>query len=421
MTEKKSNKRYVMLLIMAFGSQIMYFLPYLRWTYYDPLQAALGLNHTQFGNLTSILGIMAMISYFPGGWLADRFSTRKLLAISFAATGLGGFYYTTYPSYTMCLWLHAYWGITMTLTFWAALIKATRDLAGPDEQGRFFGLLEGSRSLVSTVVNLAVLQIFTLIGGKVFGLRFVIFFYSFAGIIAGILIWLFLEDSAPVAEEKKGAVMEDIKTVITMPVVWLIGIVVFCNYVCFSTQTYATPYLTKIFGASVGLSGALAIFRTWGVGIIGSPVAGLIADKTGSVSRVLIYCFVILAVGMGIYGFIPENPALMYVVVIDMMAVAIAVFGMRGIYFAAVDEACIPARLTGAAVGFASLIGFAPETFIYSLAGYWLDKFPGIKGYQVLFGFTSMVMIVGFVCSFILLKAVRKQKQSTPGLATGVI
>ncbi len=413
MTENTSKKRYLLLFLMAFGTPIMYFLPYMRWTYYDPLQAALGLSHTQFGNLMSLLGSVAMVCYFPGGWLADRVSSRKLLSLSFISTGLGGFYYATYPSYSMCLALHAYWGVTMTLPFWAALIKATRDLASSDEQGRFFGLLEGLRSLSMTVVSLIVLKIFTGLGGGADNLTFVIYTYATLGIINGLLIWIFMKDPAPEAQAEsatQGAGMDDIITVIKMPVVWLIGLVVFCNYICFSTLTYATPYMTKIFAASVGLSAALAIFRTWGVGVISSPLAGIIADKTGSVSRVLFYCFLTLAACMGAYAMIPANPALLMVVVAAMMVAALSVFAMRGIYWATVDEARIPKRLTGAAVGLCSLIGFAPETFIYSLAGHWLDKYPGIKGYQVIFGFTAAVMVVGAVCTFILIRMIRNHQ-----------
>jgi len=264
------------------------------------------------------------------------------------------------------------------------------------------------------VVSLIVIKIFTTLGGGADNLPFVIYTYSIVGVINGILIWIFLEDSNKASTDDSGsnAGLADMITVIKMPVVWMIGFVVFCNYICFSTLTYATPYMTKIFAASVGLSGALAIFRTWGVGVISSPLAGFIADKTGSVSRVLMYCFLILALCMGGYAMIPENPALLFLVVAAMMIAALAVFAMRGIYWAAVDEAGIPKHLTGAAVGLCSLIGFAPETFIYSLAGHWLDKYPGIKGYQVIFGFTAAMMLVGFICTLVLLRLVRKNRDA---------
>jgi sugar phosphate permease len=173
-----TKKRYFMLLILCLGATAIYFLPYLRWTYYDPLKEALGLSHTQFGVLTSAYGITSMIFYFPGGWLADRFSARKLLTFAFAVTGILGFYFGTYPSYTMCIIINLIWGLLATLTFWAALIKATRDLAGNDEQGKFFGLLEGGRGLTTVIISAAVLALFAQLGSGVTGLTVTINIFS---------------------------------------------------------------------------------------------------------------------------------------------------------------------------------------------------------------------------------------------------
>jgi len=91
---------------------------------------------------------MAMIAYFPGGALADRFSARSLLTASLVATSAGGLYMALYPGPVGLALLFGYWGVTTILLFWAALIRATREWGGHDEQGRAFGILEGGRGLV---------------------------------------------------------------------------------------------------------------------------------------------------------------------------------------------------------------------------------------------------------------------------------
>ena len=53
----------------------------------------------------------------------------------------------TIPSYPVLLGLYAWWGITTILTFWAALIKATRIWGGSEGQGKAFGLLDGGRGV----------------------------------------------------------------------------------------------------------------------------------------------------------------------------------------------------------------------------------------------------------------------------------
>lgn len=400
--KKQNNKRWLMLLTLCWGASFIYFLPYLRWSYYEPLQAALGLSHSQFGNLMTVYGIAALLSYWPGGWLADRFAPRKLLAIAFLGTGLGGFAFATFPSYSICLLIHAFWGLTTTLTFWAAMVKATRDLAGSDEQGRFFGLLEGGRGLLQTLVAMGVVWLFSQAGEGIPGLKRVIYLYSVIGILNGGLVWFMLEDKATQAEP--GSLLKDIGRVIKMPAVWLLSIIIFCSYTCFIAQTNLTPYLTSFFGVSVSLGAVLAAIRIYGLQTLGGPVGGLIADKTGSRIKVVIACFALLSITMGLFAFLPPSPALLWLVVINMLVFGAGLFAMRGVYFALVDESGIPENLTGVAVGLASMIGFAPEVFAYSVAGYWMDKYSGIQGYKIMFGSATGVAATGLLASIMLLR-----------------
>ncbi|MEG1779329.1 MAG: MFS transporter, partial [Oscillospiraceae bacterium] len=86
----KSVNRYIKLLILALGAVSIYLLPYLRWTYYDTLVAAVNLTNAQFAATMSVYGIAAMIFYAPGGYFADKFSANKMLAFAFTASGILG-------------------------------------------------------------------------------------------------------------------------------------------------------------------------------------------------------------------------------------------------------------------------------------------------------------------------------------------
>ncbi|MEO1842207.1 MAG: MFS transporter, partial [Pseudomonadota bacterium] len=127
--------------ILCLSGGVIFFLPFLREVYYIPMQEAFGYNNTQLGIQMSVFGAASLLSYFPGGWIADRYSARKLITGATIAVGLGGFYFSTSPSYGMGILLHAYWGAAISLTFWGAMIKATRNWAPADEQGRAFGIL----------------------------------------------------------------------------------------------------------------------------------------------------------------------------------------------------------------------------------------------------------------------------------------
>jgi MFS family permease len=123
-SSKRKRRRALVVLCMGRGS--IYILPYLSSYLYIPMKEAMGLDNTQLGLMTSAMGFTAMIFYWPGGWVADRFPA--------------------FPSFSWLLVIQLLMGAFLSLTYWSALIKATRELGGYDEQGKCFGFLEGGRN-----------------------------------------------------------------------------------------------------------------------------------------------------------------------------------------------------------------------------------------------------------------------------------
>ena len=118
------------------------------------------LSNTELGAGQGMYGIFAMLCYFPGGPLADRFPARKLLALSLWSTAAGGLYMATFPDYMGAVILWSFFGISTILFFWAALIRAARDWGGSDEQGRAFGILDAGRGLLAAVLASVAVVIF---------------------------------------------------------------------------------------------------------------------------------------------------------------------------------------------------------------------------------------------------------------------
>ena len=130
----KQKNRYLVLLVLALGAVGIYFLPYLRWTFYDTLFEAVGLTNTQFAATLSAYGVTSMIFYAPGGYLADKFSPRKMLTFAFAATGLLGLWFSTFPGFISQMIIYSLWGIIGTAFFWSAMLKVTNGLGSGEEQ-----------------------------------------------------------------------------------------------------------------------------------------------------------------------------------------------------------------------------------------------------------------------------------------------
>ena len=77
-----------------------------------------------------------------------------------------------------------------------------------------------------------------------------------------------------------------------------------------------------------------------------------------------------------------------------------AVFGLRGVYFALMEESRVPEHLTGTAVGLISLVGFTPDIFVAPVAGWLLDHDPGLAGHQHFFVFLAGFAALGLLATW---------------------
>ena len=76
---------------------------------------------------------------------------------------------------------------------------------------------------------------------------------------------------------------------------------------------------------------------------------------------------------------------------LNTLVTCIAIFGLRGLYFGLLQEGQIPLAFTGTAVGLVSVLGYAPDIYIAAVAGFLIDRSPGLEGFQHLF-----MLLLGF-------------------------
>ena len=167
------NKWFILLLLSA-SAGLVYQLPYLRYTFYDPMLNAFGYSNAQLGTLMSAFGIGSCICYMLGGFLADRYPSKYLLSVGQILTGLAGFLFAAYPPYGVALGISFFWAFSTSLIFWPTLINHVRGLGTASEQGRMYGLLEGLRGILSTAAGLVLVAVFNHYAAEAMGLRMVI-------------------------------------------------------------------------------------------------------------------------------------------------------------------------------------------------------------------------------------------------------
>lgn len=395
-------KNFGPLIILILGGSFVYALPYFRYYYYDDFLAIFQINNTQMGHLASVYGILSIVSYFPGGWLADRVSARKLLTFSMVSTGLLGFWLYTIPSYGVTLFIHGAWGVTSILTFWPAMIKAVRMLAAADEQAKAFGFMESGRGISNALHMSAAVAIFGYFNSKysaVAGLQGIMVTYSVVCILVGVLIFLMLKDNASEVS-KKGASIDDLIKVLKMPHTWLIVVIMFCSYSMNVSFYYITPYSTQIFGATATFGAAIGILSQY-VRPIGSASAGIMGDIFNS-SKVVAIGFVLMIIGLVGLIFVPnEGMMLMVILIGSSIFIYISMYAIQAMHYALLEEGDYPIAISGTAVGVVATLGYLPEVIAPQIAGRILDAFPGAAGFHYFFMVLIAFAVIGLITTFV--------------------
>lgn len=113
--------------------------------------------------------------------------------------------------------------------------------------------------------------------------------------------------------------------------------------------------------------------------------------------------FLVLTLSYGLLGLIGPGAQAASITTANILVSFAAVYGLRGVYFALLEETRIPKTMTGTAVGLISLIGFTPDIFFASIGGRLLDNSPGLVGHQHYFMFLCAIMVIGIIATALLM------------------
>ena len=402
-------KKYGTLLLLATGAGIIFQLPYIRETFYVPIQNAMNLSNAQMGLLSSGYATMSLFSYFIGGIIADKFSARKLLTFSFIATGILGLWFSTFPGYTISRVIFVLMGISTIITYWSACIKATRMLGNDEEQGRLFGLQEGLRGIMNALLVFGMTAAFTRFADEVAGASAAIKVCSVVVIIIGILNFIFIEDTKK--EENPESFVEVTKGMfkaLLIPRVWLLVAIVFTAYSVYGLIAYATTFAQQFYGLSAASAATLGGIRYLIQGA-GGIVGGFLADKVKSRFKVIIGGCIGLALSFGLFIVMPSKASLCVMVVANFFVGLFFIYAVRSQYFAVHDDAGIPLNMSGRVSGIASCLGYTPDIFMYTLVGSWMDNY-GRAGYNMTWAYAMVAAVLCAIITFILSRIVKKEK-----------
>jgi nitrate/nitrite transporter NarK len=405
MSQESKTMKYLQILALGIAGGSIYLMPYIRYVFYDWQIEAMGITNAQLGLLTTAYTIGNVILYIPGGIIADKFSTKKCILISLISTTILTFIFAfTMGSYALALVIWLLFAVTTTFLFWDALMKTIRLIGDESEQGFMFGLYymgNGLTGAVASAIGVRATNMADTAQGKFF---WGVVVYGCATAIAAICVALLLKDKqktkiASDGQQEEGFKFSMVGQLLKSPTVWIFSIIVFTGYAVFSSTSYFNPYMIDVIGITPEDSAYLSIIRGY-IFYILTPVSGIIADKLiKSTSKwFIVLFFVLAALFVGVLA-IPSSASVGFVSFYTLLP---GLFGLAlyGIIFSIAAETRIPAAVMGTAVGFASIIGYAPDFFMAAMFGDWIDKI-GNGAYRLIFIFLAANCAVGFVAALI--------------------
>jgi nitrate/nitrite transporter NarK len=408
---------------LIFAGEAIFTLPFHLSRFFRPtVLEVFSLSATELGAAQGIYGIFAMLSYFPGGPLADRFPARKLLAASLWTTAAGGLYLATFPDYAGAMFIWGFFGISTILLFWAAMIRATREWGRHDEQGRAYGLLDSGRGLLAAALASIGVLLFGFAFPEGYGaatfeqkeatLRLITYGYTGVTAAAGVLVWFVISDGQPGEEEKRDDWKPDAESVWThigrvfrLPAVWLQAVIVVCAYVGYKGFDNYSLFAVQAYELDEVEAARIVAIGAW-MRPVAALGCGMLGDRFHA-SRTIIVLFALLLLSDLFFALTTPIPGAAWIMLGNTLLTCIAIFGFRGLYFALFEEASVPPAVTGTAVGFVSVVGYTPDIFVTFVAGLLIDASPGLAGHQHFFLFLSAFALLGLIAAFVLSRHVQ--------------
>jgi MFS transporter, GlpU family, inner membrane protein len=228
-------------------------------------------------------------------------------------------------------------------------------------------------------------------------LRHVIWLFTTVTALAAALVWWAVPYTPPSATGNEGFRLGECRRVLALPQVWLQALVVICAYVAYKGLDDVSLYAREIMGMSEVDAARMATVALW-MRPPAAVVAGLVADRWSAITSTRV-CFALVALGsFGIASGLIDS-AMVPLFYLVILGTCVAVFALRALYFAIMEEGQVPLRYTGTAVGIVSAIGYLPDVFMGPAMGWLLDHHPGMAGHSRVFLLIGIFSLLGWAAS----------------------
>ena len=394
---------------LIIAGEAIFLLPFIVMRVFKPIiRDVFRISDLEIGEAQALYGLTALLSYFFGGFIADKWEPRKLLSLSLLLTSLGGVVMISIPSITTFKILYALWGVSTIFLFWSALIKATRQWGNQNNQGLSFGLLDGGRGLFAACIALtgaALLSYFfpeevieITYSDKKKTLQYILTTITATVFLIGVFVWFTL--SKPIEDPKNKNSSFNYKQAFALlkkPKIIFYSLLILSAYSGYKLTGVFGIYAKDVWGFSIENATYFAVLIQFSRPIT-VVLIGWIGDQF-SPSKVIIPCFISMAIASFLIGFGGLEKNYLIISFCLFILIALGTYSLRGLYFALLEEIKTPIQLTGTLVGIISIIGFTPDIFMSLFTGHILGKNPTVIEYQQLFSFFTLFPLLGLIAA----------------------
>jgi MFS family permease len=415
---KAQFKKYFQLFLVVLAAGSIYPLIFLKQGYQESMLQVFNMTLPQLNVMYSVIGLVFVFGYAPSGYLSDVFSAKKLLAVSLFFTGIGGLWFAQIPSYENVVIIFGLWGFFSVFTFWSAHMKIVRLLGTDNEQGKFFGILDGGRGLVEAILASLALFIFSGILGnsieivdKREALIAVIYMYSIMLLVVSALVMIFVQDDKKLIGSKDDKANKFQWSYVGMlfknKYVYLHGGIIFMGYIVFWTVYYIGGFLESNVGLDSVTVASIMVVVLW-MRPIGGFLGGMLADKFGR-TNVQLVALVIASTCLILAAVLPVSlgQAVFFPLVVIL---AIFFYTIRGTYWSLLGDYKLEAFILGTAIGVVSFIGYLPDVLIPIANTMLWNTFGPQGGYNAYFIMSGLSGFVGVVLVIIFARMIKNKK-----------
>lgn len=398
-------RKLMIFIILSAAVALAYQLPYMRYTFYDQMAAALQLNDTQMGLLATALTFTNTLCYPIGGFFAERFSMKKLICITLAAYAVLTALFAFTTNFVVLMGIHVLYGFFGIATLWSAYLAGLRTLGDENSQSTIFGSSEATRGMIQTITAFVFLGIMNVAATPILGFKLVMLTgAAFTGVFL-VLALIFLPKEG-IREESSGEEKYSLKDILKNKGVWLTIWIIMCAYVSWTLGNgYLTTYTVRVLGVSESVASTIGVIRSYVIVFLAGFIGGWVLDRFTYKGRgfLLLFASVIIVIA----GVMLTSKVVPVCVGLTLVLAFLANV-MKSTYWSIMGQAGIPARMTAVATGIISFIAFIPDFIVPTLCGSWLDAATAAgdvaMGFNKIFILLIVFSVVGLIGAVMLTK-----------------